>query len=296
MLRNKKGNLDWIVLGSHLIFAFLCLSTIIPLILLLVLSLTSPVSIVEKGFSFFPLESTLDAYKFVFKPNNTIFDSYLVTIFITVVGTILGTILTSMLAYVLSRKDYKFRSLVSFYVFFCIVFHAGLIPGYILTTNVYHLKDNIWVLILPSLVNCWYVILLRTFFQDIPEEIVEAAIVDGADEFRIYKDVVLPMAKPAMATIALLLMLGYWNEWRGSMLYMSKSSEQSLQYYLYRLIKDAEVLRSEMSQLGIGDANAIPTDSVKFAAAAVVMGPTLAIFPFFQKYFVRGISSGAVKG
>lgn len=296
MLRDKKGKIDWFVFSSHLVFIFLCCLTVIPLILLLVLSVTDTVSIVEKGFSYFPIATTLEAYKLVFNPNNTIFSSYMVTTFITVVGTIGGTVLTSMLAYVLSRKDYKFRTIVSFYVFFCIVFHAGLIPGYILTTNTYHLKDNIWVLILPNLVNCWYVILLRTFFQDIPEEVVEAGIIDGADEFRIYKDLVLPMAKPAMATIALLLMLSFWNEWRGSMLYMSKSNQQSLQYYLYRLIKESELLRTELSQMGIGDSNAVPTDSVKFAAAAVVMGPTLAVFPFFQKYFVRGISSGAVKG
>ncbi len=294
-MNTKKKKLDITVMFSHLIFIVLCLLTTLPLILLVVLSFTDPVSVLEKGYSFYPVKLTLEAYEFVFKPGNTLLSSYKVTIFITIVGTLLGVVLTSMLSYVLSRKDYKFRTGISFFVFFAIVFHAGLIPQYILATQVYGLKNNILILILPNLVNCWYVILLRTFFQDIPNEVIEAAIIDGADEFTIYKDVVLPMAKPAMATVALLLMLSFWNEWRGSMIYMTDANKQTLQYYLYRLVQDAEALSKELATLGIA-ADSVPTDAAKYAAAVVVMGPTLMVFPFFQKYFVRGISNGSVKG
>ena len=218
------------------------------------------------------------------------------TIFVTAVGTAVGLIVTAMLSYVLTRRDYKFQRPVSFLVFFAMLFNAGMIPNYILMTQYYHLKDNVLALILPSLVSCWNVILLRTFFYDTPGEVIEAATIDGANEFRIFRSVMLPMAKPALATMALLMTLGYWNQWQSSMLYITKAKDQMLQYYLYRLLKEAELLRSEMQYTQSFNPNDVISDSIKFASAVVVFGPMLIVFPFFQKYFVRGISSGAVKG
>lgn len=292
----KSKKMDVLGTVSHVVFILLCMLTVLPLILVVVLSFTDITSVAEKGYSYFPIKTTLAAYEFIFQPGNTIFDSYKVTIFSTAVGTICGIVLTSMIAYSLSRKNYKFRAAISFYIFFTTIFNAGLIPTYITVTNTYHLRDSIWVLILPNMINCWHVILLRTFFRDVPDELVEAATIDGASEFQIFKDIFVPVAKGSIATVTLLLMLSFWNDWRTSMIYISSPSKQSLQYYLYRLITDAELLSQELLNTGVGDAKSIPTDAAKFAAAVVVMGPTIAVFPFFQKYFVRGITNGAVKG
>lgn len=292
----KKNKLDGLEIASHVVFTLLCMLTVLPLVLVIVLSFTDIISVAEKGYSYFPVKTTLEAYKFIFKPGNTIFASYKITIFTTVVGTLCGIVLTSMIAYSLSRKNFKFRTAISFYIFFTTIFGAGLIPTYITVANTYGLKNSVWVLILPNLINCWYVILLRTFFRDVPDELVEAAVIDGASEFRIFKDIFVPVAKSSIATVTLLLMLSFWNDWRTSMIYISTPTKQSLQYYLYQLITNAELLTQELLNSGVGDASVIPTDAAKFAAAVVVMGPTIAVFPFFQKYFVRGITNGAVKG
>ncbi len=289
-----KKRLDGTTFASHAVFILLCFLTVIPLIFLLIISLTAETSILDTGYTFFPAEWTTEAYNYIFRPGNTIGASYVTTLFITVVGTVCSVVVTSMLAYVLSRT-YRFKRLLSYYVFIPMLFGAGIIPTYILYTQTYHLKNNILVLILPFLVSSWNAILLRTFFQDVAGEVIEAAIIDGAGEFTIFYRVVAPMAKPAIATIALLTMLSFWNQWSPSMVYMTKANLQTLQYYLYRLIQDASLLKTEMDAMGMGT-QSIPSEAVKYAAAIVVMGPTLLVFPFFQKYFVRGISAGSVKG
>lgn len=294
-LHKKKKFRPFMIL-THAVFIFLSLSATVPLVLLVILSFSDPTSFLERGYSFTPVKWSLYAYEYLMKSGKVIASSYKVTIFVTIVGTAVGLIVTAMLSYVLTRRDYKFQRPVSFLVFFAMLFNAGMIPNYILMTQYYHLKDNVLALILPSLVSCWNVILLRTFFYDTPGEVIEAATIDGANEFRIFRSVMLPMAKPALATMALLMTLGYWNQWQSSMLYISKAKDQMLQYYLYRLLKEAELLRSEIQYTQAFNPDDVISDSIKFASAVVVFGPMLMVFPFFQKYFVRGISSGAVKG
>ena len=292
MIRKKN---DPTVFISHIVFILLSLSTVIPLILLIVISFTSQQSIFEIGYSFFPNQGDLTGYKYLLDGGRTLVGSYKTTIIVTVVGTILGTAVMTMLAYTLSRPNYRYRTIVSFFIFIPMMFHAGIVPSYIVNTSVYNLKDNILVLILPSLVSCWNVVLLRTFFQDLPYEVIESGVIDGANEFTIFYKLAVPMAKSGIVTIALLTMLGFWNQWTPSMIYITKASNQTLQYYVYRMITSTEILREEAMALGLS-MNEIPSDIVKYCAAVVVMGPTLLVFPFFQKYFVRGLNSGAVKG
>lgn len=292
MIRKKN---DPTVFISHIVFILLSLSTVIPLILLIVISFTSQQSIVDLGYTFFPNKFDLSGYKYLLDNGRILLHSYKTTIIVTVVGTLLGTTVMTMLAYTLSRPNYKYRTIVSFFIFIPMMFHAGIVPSYIVNTTVYGLKDNILVLILPSLVSCWNVVLLRTFFQDLPYEVIESGVIDGANEFTIFYKLAVPMAKSGIVTIALLTMLSFWNQWTPSMIYITKAENQTLQYYLYRLVSSSELLREEALQMGLSLKD-IPSDIVKYCAAIVVMGPTLMVFPFFQKYFVRGLNSGAVKG
>lgn len=292
MIRKKN---DPTVFISHIVFILLSLSTVIPLILLIVISFTSQQSIVDLGYTFFPNKFDLSGYKYLLDNGRILLHSYKTTIIVTVVGTLLGTAVMTMLAYTLSRPNYRYRTIVSFFIFIPMMFHAGIVPSYIVNTTVYGLKDNILVLILPSLVSCWNVVLLRTFFQDLPYEVIESGVIDGANEFTIFYKLAVPMAKSGIVTIALLTMLSFWNQWTPSMIYITKAENQTLQYYLYRLVSSTELLREEALQMGLSLKD-IPSDIVKYCAAIVVMGPTLMVFPFFQKYFVRGMNSGAVKG
>ena len=291
----KKRRLTATSAFSHGTFIFLSALTILPLVLLVILSVTDQVSILENGYSFWPEKFTSEGYNYLFVTNTQIWESYRTTIIVTVVGTIGATIVSSMLSYVLSRHSFRYNRFVSLFVFIPMIFHAGVIPSYMVNTQLYGLKNNILVLIIPSLVSCWNVVLLRTFYQDLPGEVIESALVDGANEFQIFYKVATPMAKPGVVTIALLYMLSFWNQWTPSMIYITDSSKQTLQYYVYRLIQDSTLMLEEAAMFGLDISN-IPADVVKYSAAVVVMGPTLLLFPFFQKYFVRGISSGAVKG
>jgi len=292
MIRKKN---DPTVFISHIVFILLSLSTIVPLILLIMISVTSQQSILEVGYSFFPKYFDLSGYKYLLDGGRILLHSYKTTIIVTVVGTILGTSVMTMLAYTLSRPNYKYRTLISLFIFIPMIFHAGIVPSYIVNVSVYNLKDNILVLILPSLVSCWNVVLLRTFFQDLPYEVIESGVIDGANEFVIFYKLAVPMAKSGIVTIALLTMLSFWNQWTPSMIYISKAENQMLQYYLYRLIANTELLKEEAMSMGLS-LSEIPSDIIKYCAAIAVMGPTLMVFPFFQKYFVRGLNSGAVKG
>lgn len=297
MLANeKKGNFRPTNLFKHGIFTVLALSCIVPMLLVVILSISDTKSIVERGYSLFPNQLSLDAFRYIFKSPRLILDSYTTTLFVTIVGTGVGLILTAMIAYALSRKEYKLAGIIGFLVFFSMLFHAGMIPSYIVFTKYYLLKDTYWILILPGLISSWNIILLRTFFFDLPEEVLESARIDGCSEMRIFWQIVLPISKPALATIGLMMTLGYWNEWMRSMIYIDSESKYMLQYLLYKILRDAEeMMKDAQVGLSLGIAE-FPSDSAKMAMAVVAAGPMMFVFPFFQKYFVRGITAGAVKG
>lgn len=276
-------------------FILLCLLCVIPIILIISVSISSSDAIYLEGYSLIPKEINLKAYQYIFRDGSQLIQSYWVTIRVVLIGGIGSLLLTAMIAYPLSRDQYKLKNPISFFIFFTMLFNGGLVPWYILITNYLHLKNTLWVLILPYLITAWNVILMRTFFKSIPNEVLEAAEIDGASEWKIFSRMVLPMSKPALATIGLLTALRYWNDWWLGMLFIEKDKLVPLQYLLYRLMTNIEELKKGDAMMGAVVLD-LPTEPARMAMAVVAAGPMMLIFPFFQKYFVKGITVGAVKG
>lgn len=208
-----------------------------------------------------------------------------------------GLVFNAMIAYVLSRKDYKYRKQLTIFLIIPMVLNGGLVPTYIWISKYLHLKNTIWVMILPMLIVPWFIILLRTFFSQIPSSLMEAATVDGASELTIFVRIVLPLAKPALATVGMFITLNYWNDWFLPLMYVDNSELYNLQYRLYLMMRDVQemIRNSASSGMGIGIAD-LPTESMRMAMCVIAAGPMLMIFPFFQKYFVKGLTVGGVKG
>jgi len=205
-------------------------------------------------------------------------------------------LLTASVAYVMTRKDYRYHRITSFFVFFTLLFNGGLVPTYMVMTNVLHLQDTIFALFLPYGVSAWFAMLMKGFMQDLPFETIEAGKIDGASELGIFVKIVLPLSKPALATIGLFYALAYWNDWWLAMLYISNEKLIPLQFMLQRIMTNLQFLTSNM-QAGLNiDMNQIPTESARMAISILAVGPMMFAFPFFQKFIVRGLTLGAVKG
>lgn len=217
------------------------------------------------------------------------------TIIITVVGTAFGLLIMSMAGYVLSRNDFKYRNQISLFIYFTTLFSGGLVPSYILMTNYLGLRDNILAMILPGMVSAWSIFLMRNFMKAIPDSLYESAIIDGASDFTVYRKVFMPLAIPSLATIGLFLALGYWNEWYNAMLYMQSAPKFPLQYFLQKIVNQANV-QLLVQQGAVINSAEIPSESIKMATAVVAIGPIILLYPFVQKYFVSGLTIGAVKG
>ncbi|MBQ7793570.1 MAG: carbohydrate ABC transporter permease [Clostridia bacterium] len=281
----------------NLLFIFVCMLVIIPFVLVVSASLSSEKDIVEYGYQIIPKNLDLSAYRYIFKNPKSIINAYKITFLFSVIYTFLSTLLMSMLAHMLSKRNLKGKSFFAFYIYFTMLFSGGLVPTYILNTQMLHLDDTIWIYIVPSLITPWYVFLLRTFFQGIPYEINEAAVVDGANEYTIFLKIVLPLSKPALATVALFMFLGKWNDWYTSMLYINDESLISLQYLLQRIMQNIKLIQEASYDTSmLAETTEIPSETVRMAMAIVVAGPALVVFPFFQKYFVKGLTVGSVKG
>ena len=227
--------------------------------------------------------------------------SALVSVFVTVIGTVLAVIVTGMMAYVLYRKDFKFRKVITYYIFFTMLFSGGMVPSYIINTQVLHLGDTLWILFLPSLCVGWNVIILRTFFtQSIPDSLVEAAHIDGAGEATTFFKIILPLAAPGLATIGLFSMIGFWNDWLTGLLYINNANLQPLQVMLEKIESNLEYLKANAtlaaSTEGVRQALETPSDSVRMGLAVIVMTPIIFAYPFFQRYFIQGLTIGSVKG
>lgn len=276
------------------IFTLLC---ILPFWLIVAGSLTSNEAIVLHGYSVLPKEFSLEAYRVILALPDSILNAYGVTIFVTVTGTLGGMLLISMAGYVLQRRDFKYRNKISFFIYFTTLFQGGLIPWYILLTRYLRLQDRLAVLILPGLMSPFLVIMMRNFIKmSVPDEVVESAKIDGAGDFEIYWRIVIRLAVPGMATIGLFLALQYWNDWFMSMLFITTPQKYSLQFFLYNMLNGAEFLRSLSQSAGISAAISIPSESTRLAMAVIVVGPIVFLYPFVQRYFVRGLTIGAVKG
>ncbi len=275
-----------------LLAAIVCL---VPFILLISGSFTSEQWIRFNGFSLIPGEFSTEAYAIIFKTPEKILRAYGVSIFITAAGTLLGLFLTSLTAYVISRKDAKYRNVLSFFFYFTTLFNGGMVSTYIFYIQYLHLKDSYWALILPGVFNVFYLLIMRTFVNNIPFALIESAKLDGAGEWRIFFTIILPLLKSGLATIGLFLALGYWNDWYNAMLYMGNEDKYPLQYMLYSVQQQTQALARIAAQAGIQVAN-LPSNSLKMAMAVVATGPIIIVYPFVQKYFISGITVGSVKG
>lgn len=282
----------------HLILILVTLSVVLPFVLLFISSISSERTLLNDGYSYFPKEFSLDAYRYIWNNRKTVIQSYANTILITFVGTFAHVMMASMLAFPLSLKKFPGRKFFSFLVLFTMLFSGGLVPSYIMWTSIFKIKNTLWALLLPNLMlSAMNVMLMRSFFSSsIPDAIFEAARIDGANYMRIYSQIVLPLGKPIIVTVAVFAGLGYWNDWLNSLYYVTKSQFLSTQGLLNKMLVDIQALQSA----GIADASTAisraPQVSVRMAIAVVALLPVLVIYPFLQKYFASGISLGAVKG
>lgn len=294
--RVKLGTSDKIIRGFGYIFITIyAVCCIVPFLIVIATSFTSESVIRAEGVQIIPKDFSLQAYEMVLSSGN-IFYSYILTIAMTVIGTFLGLSIIAMTGYALQRKDFPFRNVISFYIYFTSLFAAGLAPYYLLMTQTYHLQDSYLAVLLPLMMSPWLIILMKNFVKAIPHEITESGKIDGAGDMRIFISLILPMLKPALATIGLFLALGYWNEWYQSSLFLSsRVSVKPLQYMLYEIINKNDALRNSVAGQYVSLAD-IPTESVKMANAVLATGPIVLLYPFVQKYFISGITVGAVKG
>ena len=297
-MKRKLNDASTVKFISHFFLIIFSLCCLIPFLIIVGSSFESQGQIMKTGYTIIPKAFTFEAYKAVFANPSSIIISYKVTIIVSISATVLGLLLESTYAYVLSRRDYPYRRLLSFIAFFTMLFNGGLVPTYILITNWLKLKNTLWALILPGMAGAWHIMMLKTFFMSLPVSLIESAKLDGANEMTIFFKMVVPLSKPALACIALFILFQFWNGWYSSLLYIDDENKVQLQYLLMAIMKNIEFLNSaEATQLGANTAAAsAPTLNARMAMCVLAMGPIVLVFPFFQKYFVQGLTVGSVKG
>lgn len=283
----------------NMLFIILALVAIIPVIFVFMISISSEESIRNLGYAFIPQSYSANAYKFLWNERGTIFDAFKISTTVTVGGTILGLFLTTTMGYVLSRPNYKLKGFFTWLVFIPMIFNGGMVASYVVNANILNLKDTIWVLILPLAVSSFNIIICKTFFRStIPDSIIESAKIDGASQLKIFAGIVLPISKPVLATIGLFLSFGYWNDWFLSSLYITKPNLISLQALLNNMMNTLSyIARNPSAGISIQQyVRSMPSESVRMAIAIVIVVPIACAYPFFQKYFISGLTIGAVKG
>jgi putative aldouronate transport system permease protein len=278
----------------HGVLILLSLACLIPLLLIVSASFTDEITLTREGYQLLPAQFSTVAYETIFRNPTVILRAYFITVFITIVGTVLALALMTPLAYALSRQEFVLRKPLSFFVFFTMLFNGGIVPYYILMTQVLRVQDTLTALLLPYLVVAFYVLILRTYFAGLPTELLDAARVDGAGEFRIFISIALPLAKPALAMIALFTALNYWNDWTTALYFIRNDELYPLQYLLYIIQSNAEAmkLQSAVGTINMGDA---PTQTARMAMAVLATGPAAIFFLFFQRYLIRGVTLGAFR-
>lgn len=298
-MKIKQDRLTIIVhMASYIFIGLFAVACLLPFILMISASFSSETLINQTGIGIFPKGFTTAAYDLIFKAPKTLVYSYIVTIIMTILGTIIGLFIIAMTGYALQRKDFPLANIISFFIYFTTLFSAGLAPSYLWITQYLHLKGSYLAVFLQLLMTPWLIILMKNFAKSVPYEITESGKIDGAGDFKIFTALILPMLKPALATIGLFLALGYWNEWYNSMLYLSSSSNIKyfpLQYNLYRIINQAAALKNSVAGANVS-VGSMPTQTLKMATAVLATGPIIFLYPFVQKYFISGITVGSVKG
>ncbi len=283
----------------HILMIALVLCCVLPFLLMVMASFTEEQTLIRNGYSFFPEKFSLETYQYILRSAKTIFRGYGMTILVTVIGTVSNLAMTVLFAYPLSRKDLPYRNVLSFILFFTMLFNGGLVPTYMMYANTFHIKNTIFALLIPNLMmNAFYVIMMRSFFTtSIPESLIEAAKLDGASEMKILLQVILPLSKPMIVTLVLMVGLNYWNDWMNGMYYVTDNSLNTIQMILNNMIQNVEFLSKSASVMG-SDAAMIkmPTVGIRMAIAVIAVLPVMVIYPFLQKYFVKGIVVGGVKG
>jgi len=297
----KKGK-DVIVLYiiAYAFTGLLALICLVPFLMVLSGSFSSEAAITANGFSLLPQDFSLEAYRTVFKEPMVVVRAYATTIILTAAGTGIGLLVQTMTAYVLSRKDFEWRNDFSFFFYFTTLFSGGLVPTFILYTQTLNLQDSYFALLLPLVFSVYNLLVMKSYITAIPDSLVESARIDGCGEIRTLFQIVFPLIKPALATVGLFIALAYWNDWYNAMLYIKSDTKYPLQYFLYQQVNNIETYKKLISSNAISGAvvssMSLPTQTLKMALTIVVTGPIILAFPFVQKYFVQGITIGAVKG
>jgi ABC-type sugar transport system, permease component len=298
----RKSELNSISNFSNIVFniMFILISVVFlaPLLLVLSASFTPEKLLLRQGYKFIPKQWSLDAYQYILMDFDKVIRAYGISIFVTVAGTVASVLIIAMLAYPLSRKDFRFRSIFSFIVFFTMLFNGGLVPTYLLYSRYLHLRDTLLILIIPLLVSPFYVLIMKTFFSsNIHLSIIEAARMDGAGELRTFFSIVMPLSSAGLATIALFSTIGYWNDWYTSMIYINNNRLVSLQYLMYKVELNISFLSSaQSSNFYIGQNVTVPDLSARMAMCIIGVGPIVLAYPFFQRYFIKGLTIGSIKG
>lgn len=301
----KKKSINTHMIFIHLFFILISLVFILPMILVVSISFSSEYSVTNlKGFSLIPVEFSTEAYQTAFKNPQSIIDGYKITIAQSFLGTFISSVIGGMAAYPLSRSNFRFKTPVTWIIFFTMLFGAGMIPNYIVLTKYYHLGNTFWIYILPGFMGgAWNTMVYRTFFKSLPESLFEAAKIDGAKELTCFFRIAVPLSTPVFASLGFMMLVGKWNDYTTSMIYIRDTSLYTLQYLLQRILMEIEFIKSMMSgdsTMGTANLNVtgmrLPAETMKYAMCVIAAGPMLFIFPFFQKYFSQGLTIGAVKG
>lgn len=279
----------------NILFILCTIVCVAPLILILSISLTDETSLMINGYNFIPKKISFYAYEYIMKSADSLLRSYGITIFSTVVGTVSAMLIIAMFAYPLSRKDFKYRNGFSMFVFFTMIFNGGIVPWYYMYSSVFQMKNTLWIYIIPHLMNAWYVIIMKTFFSTtIPDSIIESAKIDGASEFKIFFSIVMPLAKPGLATVALFLCVTIWNDYWIPLVFITKSQFYNIQYSMYAVLQNAQYLAQNVDKIQ-STITSVPIESIRMAMGIVGIGPIVFAYPLFQNYFVKGLTVGAVK-
>ncbi len=284
---------------ATIVLGILTVMALLPIILIAIASFTDETTLLRNGYSFFPEKWSTDAYVYMIQQGSTIFRAYGISILVTVIGTVVSVLITTMIAYPMSRRNFKYKNALAFFVFFTMLFNGGVVPSYMMWTQVFNIKNTIWALIIPNyLCGAFNIFLVRNYYSNsIPEALIESAQIDGASELTIFFKIIFPLAIPTVATISLFTALIYWNDWVNALYYIQKPQYYGIQNLLIRIMNNIQYLKSGAASIAVGTgAVSLPSNAVRMSMAVIGILPIVVIYPFVQKYFVKGVVVGAVKG
>ncbi len=284
---------------STIILGLLALVALLPIILIVIASFTDETTLLRNGYSFLPEMWSADAYVYMIQQGSTIFRAYGISILVTIIGTVVSVLITTMIAYPMSRRNFKYKNALAFFVFFTMLFNGGVVPSYMMWTQVFQIKNTLWALIIPNyLCGAFNIFLVRNYYANsIPEALIESAQIDGASELTIFFKIIFPLAVPTVATISLFTALIYWNDWVNALYYIQKPQYYGIQNLLIRIMNNIQYLKSGAASVAVGTgAISLPSNAVRMSMAVIGILPIVVIYPFVQKYFVKGVVVGAVKG